>query len=147
MGRHVLVYQMPPSTVTECPGSSLMPWSKSGTGSPRRPPADWSGAMHITESQNELLWWNSHRLDQRVILICSHSFSQWFWIQPSMGWWFWFQLTVVVSFCSQQIMKCTSVKIFNLNNYFGRSAVRSPVFPICLPKCPCARCWTPNFPS
>ena len=38
-------------------------------------------------------------------------FSVWFWIQPSVGWRFWFPLTVVASFCHQQIIQCATVKI------------------------------------
>ena len=40
----------------------------------------------------------------------------WFWIQPSVGWFFWLTLTIVTSFCSQQVIQCSSIKIFNLNN-------------------------------
>lgn len=114
------------------PRSSLMPWSRSGRRFPRTPSADSSGTTprccweSIQAGGGHTHYWVTLWVAKikftQVGSACHFNFllwfSVWFWIQHSVGWWFWFPMTIVMLFCSQQIIQCTLIKIVNLNNSF-----------------------------
>lgn len=110
MGRNVSVHPTLPSSSTDCPGAHWCPdpmWEDMPQvirSMPRRCQEciQTQGAMHTAESHYEF--------DQPVIWVFLLWFLVWFWIQLS--------IRAVTTFRWQQIIHCTSVKIFNLNHLF-----------------------------